>query len=128
MEVTSTKPFDTVIAHSAVFPSAVAYIVVLPSAKAVTRPVSETEATDFLLDDHVTSLWVALEGDTVALSWMVSPISISAAGWFMETRSTGTSDSSWVHDNKVKIGKTITAISKKDLFIMLKYVVVVWKC
>ena len=44
-----------------------------PAAFAVTRPDEETVATDVLLDDQVTDLFVALEGLIVAVRVCVSP-------------------------------------------------------
>ena len=38
-----------------------------PTAFAVTTPEEETVATDVLFDDHVTVLFVAFEGETVAV-------------------------------------------------------------
>ena len=64
----------TVTAHVAVwFPSAVTVIVASPGATAVTFPLLSTVATLSLLLSHVTLLFVAVEGDTVALRFVVSP-------------------------------------------------------
>ena len=53
-------------------PSAVvAVIVAFPVAIAVTRPVDDTVATLLSLDVQTTDLSVALEGETVAVSWTV---------------------------------------------------------
>lgn len=46
-----------------------------PAALAVTTPEEETVATDVLLDDQVTALLVALEGETVAVRVVVLPYS-----------------------------------------------------
>ena len=55
-------------------PSAVVTVIVaLPAALAVTTPEAETVATSVLLDDQVTSLFVAFSGVTVAVSVAVSP-------------------------------------------------------
>lgn len=48
-------------------------IVAVPAFLAVTVPPEDTIATDVLLEDQVTFLLVAFEGDTVALSWPLSP-------------------------------------------------------
>ena len=48
-------------------------IVVEPAAFAVTTPEEDTVATEVLLDDQVTVLFVALEGVIVAVSVCVSP-------------------------------------------------------
>ena len=48
-------------------------MVTVPAALAVTRPVDETVAMEVLLDDHVTLLFVAFEGFTVADNCCVSP-------------------------------------------------------
>lgn len=60
----------TVTAQVAVFaPSLVITVIVVdPAAFAVTRPEEDTVATAVLLDDQVTDLSVALEGETVAVS------------------------------------------------------------
>ena len=53
-------------------PSAVvAVIVALPVAIAFTKPVDDTVAILLLLEDQTTDLSVALEGETVAVSWTV---------------------------------------------------------
>ena len=51
----------------------VTVIVAVPAALAVTTPDVETVATDVLLDDHVTDLSVAFNGDKVATNVCVSP-------------------------------------------------------
>lgn len=64
----------TVMTHVALklLPSAVvAVIVALPVAIAVTRPVDDTVAILLSLEDHTTDLSVALDGETVAVSWTV---------------------------------------------------------
>ena len=64
------------IAHVPVFPlpsAAVAVIVVLPAATAVTSPSLSTVATDVLLLVHVTNLFVAFIGLTVAVKVTFSP-------------------------------------------------------
>lgn len=48
-------------------------IVAEPAALAVTTPLDETVATDVLLEDQVTPLLVAFEGETVAFSVPVFP-------------------------------------------------------
>ena len=53
--------------------AAVALMVTVPAALAVTRPVDETVAMEVLPDDHVTFLFVAFEGLTVADNCFVSP-------------------------------------------------------
>src|SRR5687767_5578428 len=65
----------TVIADVAVLPPScvVTVIVALPAATPVTRPLLLTVATEELLVDHVTVLFVALEGDTVAVNCCVEP-------------------------------------------------------
>jgi hypothetical protein len=50
----ATGTGTTVIEDVPVFPSLVAVIVALPSAREVTRPLAETVAIDGALDDHVT--------------------------------------------------------------------------
>ena len=69
----------TVTVQLAVFPlsSVVTVIVVVPSFTPVTNPSLSTVATAVLLLSHVTFLFVALEGVTVALSWVVAPSFIS---------------------------------------------------
>ncbi len=65
----------TVTEHVAVFsPSTVfTVIVAVPTDLAVTKPEEETVAIDVLLDDHVTDLLVALDGNTVAVRAKESP-------------------------------------------------------
>ena len=73
--VTATVASVTVTLHVAVLdPSAVLTVIVAePAAFAVTRPEEETVATDILLDDHVTFLFVAFDGETVAVNVSESP-------------------------------------------------------
>ena len=65
----------TVTAQVAVFaPSLVITVIVAdPAAFAVTRPEEDTVATEVLLDDQVTDLSVALDGETVAVRVLVLP-------------------------------------------------------
>lgn len=72
---TLTSGLETVTEHVADFPSAVAVIVACPAATAVTRPL-ETVATEVLDEDQLTVLFVALEGETVAVSVLVSSFTI----------------------------------------------------
>ena len=53
--------------------SVVTIIVAVPSETAVTRPLDDTVAIDVELDFQLTFLFVAFEGITVAVSWLVSP-------------------------------------------------------
>ena len=69
---------ETVTVQVAVLSPALAVMVVVPSAAAVTRPLSLTVAMAVLLEDQVTVLSVALSGLTVAESWKVS-CSVSAS-------------------------------------------------
>ena len=73
--VTETVGVWTVTEHVAVFPPSfvVTVMVAVPAALAVTTPEDDTVATDVLLDDHVTDLFVALEGVTVAVKVQDSP-------------------------------------------------------
>ena len=59
----------TLTVHDAVLlPSDVVTVIdAVPAALAVTTPLLETAATDVLLDDHETLVFVALEGETVAV-------------------------------------------------------------
>lgn len=64
----------TVILHVAVLPlDVLAVIVTVPALTAVTLPVLLTVATDLSLVVHVTVLFVALDGATVALKVYVPP-------------------------------------------------------
>jgi hypothetical protein len=57
-------------------PSMVAAVMMaVPSATAVTRPVSSTVATAVSLDDQETVFSVPLDGDIVAVSWVCLPMS-----------------------------------------------------
>ena len=73
--VTATVLAFTVTAHVAVFAPSAAFTVIVadPAALAVTTPEEDTVATVVLLDDHVTDLFVAFEGVTVATKEYVSP-------------------------------------------------------
>ena len=53
-------------------------IVAEPAALPVTTPLVLTVATEVLLEVHVTALFVALEGDTVAVKAFVAPTAIEA--------------------------------------------------
>jgi len=67
----------TVTAHVPVTPlpsAAVAVIVAVPAATAVTTPEEETVATDVLLDVHVIAELVAVVGKTVAVNVEVDPV------------------------------------------------------
>ena len=70
---TATTFFVTVTEHVAVLSPAFAVMVAVPSATADTLPLASTEATDALLDDQETVLFVALSGFTVAASVTDSP-------------------------------------------------------
>lgn len=72
-------------------PSCVVQVMVAePAAFAVTTPEDETVATDVLLDDHVTALLEALEGETVAVSVPVVPAVKDILVLFRETPVTET--------------------------------------
>ena len=68
----------------------VTVIVAVPAFLAVTTPEVETVATVVLLDDQVTLLFVALDGDTVAVSVCVWPSVSVRLVWFRLTPVTGT--------------------------------------
>ena len=70
---TATVFFLTVTEQVAVLSPAFAVMVAVPSATADTLPLASTEATDALLDDQETVLFVALSGFTVAASVTDSP-------------------------------------------------------
>ena len=65
-------------------------IVADPAAFAVTTPEEETVATDVLLEDQVTDLSVAFDGDTVAVNAWVSPTVIVSDVLFKLIPVTGT--------------------------------------
>ena len=67
--VTATVAAETVTEHVAVLcPSNVVTVMIaFPDALAVMKPVSDTVATDVLLEDQITAFSVALEGETVAV-------------------------------------------------------------
>ena len=68
----------TVIVHDALFPFEVlAVIVAVPTLLAVTLPLASTSAMLFEPLDHVTD-WFAFDGETAAISVIVSPNSIEA--------------------------------------------------
>ena len=71
--LTATSARSTITTHSAVMSPAKAVIVASPAAIAVTRPVSLTVAIVLSELDHVTSLFVAFSGATVAVSCNSSP-------------------------------------------------------
>ena len=56
----------------------VTVMVAVPAAFAVTTPLEDTVATEVLLDDHVTDLSVAFDGNTVAVKVSVSPTVIDS--------------------------------------------------
>jgi hypothetical protein len=66
---------DIVTKHCAVKPpsTVVTIITDVPAANPVTRPVEETVATELFTDAHVTALFVAVFGATVAVSCSVLP-------------------------------------------------------
>ena len=68
--------FDLTVTEQVAFllPSSVVTVMVaVPAFFAVTTPEVETVATVVLLEDHVTFLFVALDGDTVAVIICVWP-------------------------------------------------------
>ena len=73
--VTGTTAAWTVTEQAAVLlPSTVVTVIVaVPAFFAVTTPLEDTVATFVLLDVQVTSLFDALEGETVATRFWVSP-------------------------------------------------------
>ena len=64
-------------------------IVAVPAALAVTIPEEDTVATEVLFEDHVTDLFVASEGSTVAIRVSESPSVIVREVLFKETEVTG---------------------------------------
>lgn len=76
MPVTNTNGAGTIIVTVADLPepsAAFAVIVAVPGAFPVTIPVLDTVATDVLLDDHVTDLFAAFDGNTDAVNVIVPP-------------------------------------------------------
>ena len=73
--VTATFPVVTVIAEVAVFPPScvVTVIVAEPCATPLTNPLEFTVATPVLLELQLTVLFVAFDGDTVAVSCVLAP-------------------------------------------------------
>ena len=84
----------TVTEQMADFPPAVAVMVTVPAATAVTVPLL-TVATDWLDVDQLTALFVALEGLTVAVRLAVPPISRVSELWSRETPVTAITGSSF---------------------------------
>lgn len=84
--VTLTVPV-TVTAHVAVlFPSAVVTVIVVdPAETPVKSPDVLTVATPGLEEVHVTALFVAFRGTTVAVSCCVAPTSKAAVDWLKPT-------------------------------------------
>ena len=78
----------------AVLPLAVAVIVAVPTAIALTVPLS-TVATEELELDQVTVLSVALWGPTVAVRVVVPPLAMERVVWLKETEVTSTIGSSF---------------------------------
>ena len=77
----------TLTVHDAVLlPSDVVTVIdAVPAALAVTTPLLETFATDVLLDDHETLVFVALEGETVAVRVPELPATRLIVDRFKET-------------------------------------------
>lgn len=77
----------TLTVHEAVLlPSDVVTVIdAVPAALAVTTPLLETVATDVLLDDHETLVFVALEGETVAVRVPELPATRLIVDRFKET-------------------------------------------
>ena len=91
-EVTATAGFLTVSLQVALFPPQEAVMFAVPSAFAVTSPVGVTAATVALEEFQVTFFSVALDGDTVAVSCKVFPITSSASVFERVTEETATTD------------------------------------
>ena len=74
--VSSTSSCGTVIIKVSINPPSilVTFMVALPLAFAVTKPVLLTDAMAVSLDDHNKALLLAFDGSTVAASWAVSVI------------------------------------------------------
>ena len=74
--VTDTVAFVTVTVQAAVFPpsAVLTVIVAVPSPFAVIFPLLSTVATLVLLDDQLTDLFVAFDGETVAVRVAVLPV------------------------------------------------------
>ena len=83
---------DTVTEHVAVFEPSVVFTVIVadPADFAVTTPDEDTVATEVLLEDQVTFLFVAFEGETVAVKVWVSPSVIDSDVLFRLTPVTET--------------------------------------
>ena len=89
MDVTGITFLLTVTWQVADLLPAVAVIVAVPSATAVTVPF-DTVATEVFELDHVTVLFVAFEGCTVAVKVPVFPVSNANVGWLKVTPETST--------------------------------------
>ena len=68
----------------------VTVMVAVPAATAVTKPELFTVATAVLLELQVTVLFVALEGATVSVNWLVPPYGIEAVVGLTDTPVTAT--------------------------------------
>ena len=93
MPVTGMRTGFTVTWHTALLPPADAVMLAEPSPTAFTTPL-DTVATLVLELDQVTSLSVALEGETVALRLTVPPTARVIEVWFNDTLETATTGSS----------------------------------
>ena len=87
----------TITVHVSIFPAAVAVIIAVPGATAVTFPFSFTVATDSSLDDHVTVLLsVVSSGVTTAFNVSEEPFSIVKLALSIVTSSNSTTGTSTV--------------------------------
>ena len=112
----------TVTEHVAIFPpsSDFTVIVALPGLIAVTTP-SFTDATDELLDDHITFWFSAFEGDTVAIRVCVSPSTSVIDVEFSVTAETAIGAGSSVQLIKPNVSITKFRTLIKNFFIFLYF-------
>ena len=108
----------TVTAQVAFFPepsAAVAVMVAVPLATAVTRPVALTVATLSLLLLQVTFLLLAFSGRTVAVSWTVAPAAVRVASvWFSVTLVAIIADGAIILNETSLTAYSVSSVANKE--------------
>jgi hypothetical protein len=113
LKVTLAVGVLTVTVQVAVLPpsAVLTVIVALPAATALTTPLDDTVATEVALLLHVTALFVALEGETVAIKISVPPTVRLVDALFKVTLVTETGETVMEHAAVLLLSTVVTVIT-----------------